>query len=369
MTHNRNVNNFRGSNFTFRFVPDFPPPPLPPPLLAPLRPPPFARQPFYPQNPVRSQEDADHEFIRNIESRIQEIPKRNKLNTTTIIQVREEMQSLVTSLKNIETQVKDLRENMKQYSEEDWKVRMDEIEVNKKIMADKLKKLSGSYLDMSRRLLAKRTAKRLRLKRLNEERKLAKKERMKQMEERSRKIDENLQKIKDDILRAKQEEEAKLEADEILREVRRKKQNAKKCMVKLEALMKLRKARENTAKGRGEYVSEKEAASFAKNIEKVISFWKLKLLVYEKEEAELQAKLSVHGEDTSKSFNDTEKEVVVNLAKWREFLFGSTANPQVDFQGDLHRFVVVRSQWDQYLNDDGSPIPVGWVVPPMDYGP
>lgn len=39
--------------------------------------------------------------------------------------------------------------------------------------------------------------------------------------------------------------------------------------------------------------------------------------------------------------NATEKEVAGNLEKWRETLFGGQL-PQVDFGGDVTRFIAVR---------------------------
>lgn len=67
-----------------------------------------------------------------------------------------------------------------------------------------------------------------------------------------------------------QEEESKIQADIILKEVLRKKHDARKCIVKLDALVKLRKARQNTAKGRGESVSQKDVDAFINNIGKFL---------------------------------------------------------------------------------------------------
>lgn len=67
-----------------------------------------------------------------------------------------------------------------------------------------------------------------------------------------------------------QEEEAKIQADILLKEVLRKKHDAKKSIAKLEALLKLRKARQNTARGRGQDVSDTEATAFQNSIGKSI---------------------------------------------------------------------------------------------------
>lgn len=67
-----------------------------------------------------------------------------------------------------------------------------------------------------------------------------------------------------------QEEEAKREADVVLREVLRKKHDAKKTMEKLDALLKLRLARQNTAKGKGQQVLEHDTVTFADNLSKLL---------------------------------------------------------------------------------------------------
>lgn len=65
----------------------------------------------------------------------------------------------------------------------------------------------------------------------------------------------------------------------VLKEVLRKKNDAKKFIMKLDLLVKLRKARQNTAKGRGEAVSESETVSFHAGIGKALfSYLKLALL-------------------------------------------------------------------------------------------
>lgn len=68
----------------------------------------------------------------------------------------------------------------------------------------------------------------------------------------------------------------------VLRDVLRKKQDAKKCLTKLDTLVKLRVARQNTAKGRGRIVSCNEMLHFSSQIGKfayyivsiISSLWK-----------------------------------------------------------------------------------------------
>lgn len=63
-------------------------------------------------------------------------------------------------------------------------------------------------------------------------------------------------------------------------------------------------------------------------------------MTYEKEESESRAQLERRNGQTDES-TEKEKAVKDNLVKWQRVLFGG-GNPQVDFGGDLARFVHVR---------------------------
>lgn len=77
--------------------------------------------------------------------------------------------------------------------------------------------------------------------------------------------------------------------------------------------------------------------------DKLKLLWAQKLLIYEKEEEDLRSKLK-HDSDTNKVEDSAmEKQAASNLKKWRKVLFGeATAAPQMDFNGDIARFVAVR---------------------------
>ncbi|XP_023942906.2 regulator of nonsense transcripts 3B-like [Bicyclus anynana] len=341
-TFQRNMQNFQNIPPNFPLVPP-PPPPVTPFLLTP--------------------ELSDQEYIKKFENRIP-VTVKKKINKFNISELHNKLHTLVLSLNDIKNQECMLSNNINTLSEEEWNSALNNIKENRDVIESVTAQLSSSYLDMSRKLVAKRTAKRLRLKRLKEERKREKQEQIKELEERSRKIDENLQKIKDDIQRVKQEEEAKIQADILLKEVIKKKQDAKKSIAKLEALVKLRRARQNTARGRGQEVSDAEATYFQNSIERIKKLWEIKLLAYEKEEAESRAQM----EQTNKQKDSStlvEKEVKRNLLKWRKALFGGDLYPQVDFKGDMATFIDVRSHWDRYIDgsEGSTPLPMGWVVP------
>lgn len=67
--------------------------------------------------------------------------------------------------------------------------------------------------------------------------------------------------------------------------------------------------------------------------------WILKYSQYEAEENELKLKLQDSGNIDHGT--DSEKLLLDSLHKWRELLFGGE-NPQVDFHGDVYRFISVR---------------------------
>ncbi|KAJ0175340.1 hypothetical protein K1T71_009481 [Dendrolimus kikuchii] len=342
MSYNPNFyNNFHGSNFTFHI----PPPPLPPPFL-------ITSQPGI----------SDQDFVKQFELKISPQVYKENRSLPSISEVKEKLHKLLNFLNELKKKEKELSNNITMLDDVHWNKNMTKVKEIKSYIDSILTEVKSSQLDLLRKLIAKRTAKRLRLKRVNERKKREKEYRIKELQERSRKIDENLQKIKDDINKAKKEEEAKIQADIILKEVLRKKHDAKKCIVKLDAFMKLRKARQNTAKGRGEDESESDAIAFNNNIEKLKSLWTQKLAQYDKEEVELRKQLKEESDIYQQPKNEMEKQVSDYLEKWRDFLFGGE-NPQVDFYGDIGRFVAIRSQWDRYIDPEGTPLPVGWVTP------
>ncbi|CAG5058991.1 unnamed protein product [Parnassius apollo] len=357
MSYNSNLyNNFQG-NFTFHGnyhpIPppnfSFPPPPPPPSMFIPS---------IIPQQ-------TDQDFIKSFATSIIKSCKAKKQKSISISIIREKIVSLVLTLDDLKKTEYILQEGVNSLSDEEWKAHMNKIEIKKESIKRILESVSDEYLDTARKLLTKRSSKRLRLKRVKGERKRENQERIQQMQERSRKIDENLKKIKDDIEKAKQETEAKLHADVVLKEVMRKKNDAKKCITKLDGLVRLRKARLNTAKGRGVTVSENETTAFNSNIEKLKLLWSQKLAIYEKEESDLRATLKQSVEEKDLLENETEKEVIQNLKKWQELLFGKSL-PQVDFNGDVEKFVARRCQWDQFICNEGTALPVGWVVPKLE---
>lgn len=197
MSNNNFYNNFRGSTFQNSLMSPLsvPPPPHPPPEL-------FV--------PINSQSHApnfnvlDQEYIKMFESVALKSPALKKNTQVSISQVRDKLRNLALSLNELKRQEKELIDKENTCSEEEWKDAVQKADCNKMLITDLLSDVNSNYLDMLKKLIAKRMAKRQRLKRLRLEKKRAKEDRIKDMKEKSRKIDESLQKIKDAINKVKQ---------------------------------------------------------------------------------------------------------------------------------------------------------------------
>lgn len=185
--------NGRNNNFTFQNMQNFPNSPA----RFPLPPPPPG--PF-----LLTPELSDQEYVKKFENRIAPKLEKTRITKTKVSELNKTLYELVVSLNEVKTQEENLSKNIETLLEDEWNDSIKNIQTKRNVIQSMITKLSSSYLDVSRKYVAKRTAKRLRLKRLKEERKREKQERIKKLEERSRKIDENLQKIKNDIQRAKQ---------------------------------------------------------------------------------------------------------------------------------------------------------------------
>lgn len=168
-----------------------PPPPLPPAFYLPPR-----AQSLTPHN-------TDQDFVKSFEANLLAKEKRKK-SSLSICEVRNELRNMVLIVNNIKSKHQSLSNNMGSMSEEEWKSITEQIDKDKETVKEYLVKINNLNVDVLRKLIEKRTAKRMRLKRLRLERRREKEDMIKQAAEKSRKIDENLQKIKDDINKIKQ---------------------------------------------------------------------------------------------------------------------------------------------------------------------
>ncbi|XP_050669637.1 uncharacterized protein LOC126968654 isoform X2 [Leptidea sinapis] len=319
------VNNVPDHSYTFHGnYPQYPPLPLPP--APPIIP--------YSSASVLS----DQEILKKFECDIKMDVVKFKLNNITIREIKMKLLNLIKVFNETRDNLKNLTENVDNLSDSEWKLKMEDICNKKDVIGKQVNDLGGSYIELVKKYVAKRASKRLRLKRQREWRARLKIEMKKQKEEHSRKIDEYLQNIKDENNRIKQQEKAKLNADIVLKDVQKKKLDAKKLVSKLDALLKLRRARQNTAKGRGQPISDNETSVFQMNIEKLRLLWIQRLQIYDKEENDLRTQLS---ESEKPLINKADKDIEEALAQWKQVLFGS-GFPQFDFSGDIGKFIGVR---------------------------
>lgn len=131
------------------------------------------------------------------------IESKTVKKTHSITEIKETMRGLVLSLNDLKEKEKKLREEIETLDDDQWDSIMRNIEENRSKIDETLLLLNDSCLESMRRALAKRSAKRLRLKRVKNERKRSWEEMIKARKENSRRIDEKLQKIKDDIYKVK----------------------------------------------------------------------------------------------------------------------------------------------------------------------
>lgn len=159
--------------------------------------------PLPPPPPPATQETSDQEFVKSFESRI-EISKKKKLkiNCENISQTKFCLSSLVSAIRDIKAQEKLLAGN-NLISDEEWKSALESIKINKFVIDSTIQRVTGTFIEINRKVLARRAAKRRRQKRRRLEYKEEKMKMIKEREEKSRKIDENLQKIKQDLERVK----------------------------------------------------------------------------------------------------------------------------------------------------------------------
>ena len=229
-----------------------------------------------------------------------------------------------------------------------------------------------SSFDSLKRNLTKRKKKREMQCRRREERR---KKLMREKEEREKlhkDIDRWLEDMKDAVERAKMEENMQREADCVLSEVTKKKSDARKQLSLISALVKLRNVRETAAVARGDKTAPDDAQAFKTNTEKLIKMWEDNLRTYGKEEQGLRIMLENNATEDSKAMKISKQEKAIQ--QWTYCLFGPKCITSPAYWGltsaekDLETFVAIRKSWDTFLTDDdddqGSKIPIGWVLPP-----
>lgn len=279
-----------------------------------------------------------------------------------ICRMKDVFKNLILSVTQLRSTEDYLKNNIETLPKEDFEKQMVIVKNAKEYIDKLIECIDEDKLAALRKALSRRNTKRDRIKR---RKKLVKKMfiiKFKEKYEISRAIDENLKKLTDNISKIKQEEATKREGDIVLRDVLKRKGDAKKNVSLIEALLKLRKARFNTAKGRGGNVTESDAIAFAVSMDKLKTMWTETINKYNTEEKELRSMMQDSSEVAQPVNSETE--AFDSISAWKRIMFGERhLLPQYNFKGDMHAFTGVRSQWDSYVKEEGTLLPVGWLLP------
>nr|CAD7423521.1 unnamed protein product [Timema monikensis] len=180
-----------------------------------------------------------------------------------------------------------------------------------------------------------------------------------------------LEDMQESVEKAKREESLKVEADLVLLEVTRKKNEAKRQLSLLSSLLKLRQLRAKTWASRGQAVSFESGERFIKVIERLRKLWESELRECAVEEQGLRVMLEGVVEERNQKQVRRERQA---LAQWEQVLFGAKKRQQdqVDHfytaaERDIESFVAIRKSWDKFLAAPGASMastpPIGWVLP------
>ncbi|XP_015602956.1 uncharacterized protein LOC107271449 isoform X1 [Cephus cinctus] len=244
--------------------------------------------------------------------------------------------------------------------EEEWQTKLEECQSVKSELSELLNRFKeANVLEKTNKQLEKRKKKRLREKRRQAKWNL---EKILKLERRAilhAEADAWISRKQEEINKEKQEEELRRDADMILSDVRGKRSDAKKFLAVLQELENLRKVKVNAARARGEHLSSAADEAFNNIIVKLVEQWAALDREYSIEEQGLKLMLKTDNEEK------IEKQKRNTFDDWERVLFGRKL-PSIDsFQRDPSELVAIRFAWDKYIsyNGQGSPIPIGWVMP------
>nr|CAD7437827.1 unnamed protein product [Timema bartmani] len=253
-----------------------------------------------------------------------------------------------------------------------WTKKWNEVEVKKAELQACLDKLSvPGVLDDLKVALIKRSKKRTYQKR----RRARVKEEVAESHSKRQQLDIAintwLEDMQESVEKAKREESLKVEADLVLLEVTRKKNEAKRQLSLLLSLLKLRQLRAKTWASRGQAVSFESGERFTKVIERLRKLWESELRECAVEEKGLRVMLEGVVEERNQKQVRRERQA---LAQWEQVLFGAKKRQQdqVDrfytaAERDIESFVAIRKSWDKFLAAPGASMastpPIGWVLP------
>lgn len=300
-------------------------------------------------------------------------PPKKPPNEVSINGTKQVMGNCLAIMQKLHNIQKELHKNVETLSSHDWKEKTQEVgalkeELNKFLTPFEDNRLLSNMKSLLNKRLKKRRNQKARRKFRQEQSKIKKEKQV----EKHKAIDQWLENKQEEAERLKVEEKMKKDADCVLYEVTKKKSEARKQLSLISALVKLRSVRDSMAVQRGEKLSLEDRKAFGSVTEKLIRMWENALQNYNKEEQCLKIMLAHNAEKDTKAV--TRGKQIRIIDEWDNLVFGSkdtsTASNATFWaltsaDRDLESFVAIRKSWDTFVNSSGTPIPVGWAVPPV----
>lgn len=298
-----------------------------------------------------------NEFMSSVQTK-----KSDVVKTIKMFEVKQLLLHIIAIKKNLEVDLISLSPTDLNYN-----AKWSDITSNMNKIKDMLGTLQSNEADIkkciSKKLKIREARKRRRLRHVN-----FKKQKREEIERKHKIIDKLLSERSDEVESIKREAALKRQADAVLHEVRKKKNEAKKMLNLLCALAKLRDLRIKQEEERGGYCSKQLTETFNKVMKRFQELWEKQLEMYNLEEKGLKIMLEESAMPPVK-----ESKFEINLLEWEKALFGDISNNEYEklltaSNYDSEALIQVRREWDQFLVVEptamSSSIPLGWVLPP-----
>ncbi|XP_077295332.1 programmed cell death protein 7 [Arctopsyche grandis] len=313
----------------------------------------------------------DAAFVQMWQSRVKISNKNDKTTSISQFRLKNSILELLELCEKIKTTENYMRDNVSLLSSDAFNENLQTINTMKS-QADRLIAAlnDGSLIKSIKYKMAKRMNKRARLKRNKSMIQLESNKQKQIMELKSKELKEWINRERIEYDKKRKEEELKLKADAVLKDVNKRKAEAKRFLLLIEKLCKLRDAREKSASGRGENVLTTDKEVFLTFTEKLKSLWKGAHSRYTLEESRLKEMLEKDG-NTRTLDESIVEDVCSDVAivnSWTDVMFGNKDTlPQNNSHESIDQFIYMRKQWDQYVcsNEEGTRIPLGWLIPPL----
>ncbi|XP_042238975.1 programmed cell death protein 7-like isoform X2 [Homarus americanus] len=283
-----------------------------------------------------------------------------------------ESQMLASSLREVEEKMNQVRETAQIDVWEDLAQQAEKIKL-------KLKQVIIGFQDDNficsvQKLINQRRMKRKHVKRRKKEIQLEKEQIKKARQEEEEKIDAWREKLEVEAEEKRREKAIKAEADSILGEVRQKQNDTLRMQQLLEALITLRLTRINKGAAHGDVSTPQRDQRFASTIKGIGDVVRSQMKEYELEEQTLCVMMEESASHQScgagKKVKLLRREAVVKKLLFGDYppLDETTTQSFTSADDCLETLIKRRCDWDQFITDDDNPlassVPLHWVNPP-----